>query len=101
MEELRREFDRAIRQSIDESIRIGYIPTNFINMIEHAHPVEVTKRLIIAGDIQTGFTRLIGLGRPDLTIESICLEERFRPLFNRQELVAAQWRLDQAHQNQS
>ena len=95
MEELRQEFANAITQSINESIELGYVPTDFRQMIKHRHPVEVVRQLVIAPDIQPGFTRLIQLGRPDLTIESILLEERFNPLFTNQEREAARWRLNQ------
>ena len=95
MEELRQEFANAITKLINESIKLRYVPTIFMQMIEHQHPVEVVKQLVIASDIQPGFTRLIELGKPDLTIERILLEERFNPLFTNQEREAAKWRLKQ------
>lgn len=98
MEELRQHFFNAINRSIEESKNLGYEPTIFLQMIQNKHPVEVVKRLVISGDMQTGFTNLIQLGRPELTIESILLEERFTTLFTNQEREAARWRLNQANQ---
>ncbi len=57
--------------------------------------VETAKRLIAAGEIQSGILRMAELGRLDITMERIMLEPEFAPLFTPGELDAARWRLDQ------
>jgi len=43
---------------------------------------------------QKGFRALIEAGRPDLSVESLVLQERFQPLFTAEELAEARRRLD-------
>ncbi|EHR42719.1 hypothetical protein AJE_00095 [Alishewanella jeotgali KCTC 22429] len=57
------------------------------------HAVDIAKKLVVSGDFQTGFREMIARGRPDLTFESIMLEDEFADLFTRQELEVARWRL--------
>lgn len=90
---MRDEFDSAIRTTIARCHEIGYPPRILENMINRAHPVEVAKNLVRSG-IQTGIRRLTTLGRQDLTVEAIMLEERFAPLFTESELETARWRLE-------
>ena len=93
---IRDEFNVRLRAAMDECASFGYPPNRIRRMIDAAHPVEVAKRLVISGDFQDGFLAVIGMGRPDLTVESIMCEARFSELFTDQELEAARWRLDNA-----
>jgi hypothetical protein len=90
---LREEFWAAVRSAVVQCYGLGYAPSRFEKMIESSHPVEVAKRLVISGDFQHGIRELTKLGRKDLTIESLMLEERFSPLFTNAERKAAAWRL--------
>jgi hypothetical protein len=100
MSDLREAFDRAIREAIRESYSLGYPPTGIEQMIEHAHPVEVAKRLVLSGAFQDGFrTMAVEYCRPDITVEGIMLRPEFNDLFTRSELQAAQWRLDNIGQD--
>ena len=94
MDNLRDEFDRAVREAIRESYSIGYPPIRFEQMIESSHPVEVAKRLITSGEIQDGFRSIVRLGRSDITVESIMLRDGFKDLFTAEQLDAARWRLE-------
>lgn len=51
---------------------------------------------MMSGDIQSGFERLIRMGRADLTIEHAVLDEYWHPLFKDSHREAARWRLQQA-----
>jgi hypothetical protein len=74
-----------------------YRPTAWISMASKWGAAEAARRLVITGDIQTGFERLVQAGRPELTIEWAILDPKWRPLFTDQHREAAAWRLRQAH----
>ena len=73
-----------------------YRPTAWIAMIVKLGAAEAARRLVVSGDIQTGFGRLVEAERPELTIEWELLNERWDPLFSDQHREAARWRLRQA-----
>ena len=84
---------------IDESIRISskhnYHPTVFQNMRRLHGTVGAIEKLVISGDIQSGFRRLKELDLLQWTIEQAVLN--FPEDFPNPEVrQAAQWRLDQA-----
>ncbi len=51
------------------------------------------RRLPASGDVQSGFQRLIRMGRRDLTVEHAVLDEHWDGLFNDAHREAARWRL--------
>jgi hypothetical protein len=65
-------------------------------MINRLGAAEAARRLVVSGDIQTGFGRLVQAERPELTIEWEILNQRWDPLFSEQHREAARWRLRQA-----
>lgn len=71
---------------------LGYTPTVFETMITKWGILPTGKKLIRLG-ISYGITRLYELKRLDLSIESIMLEDKFNPLFTKDELLAAEWHL--------
>ena len=83
---------------IDEGIRLarhnGYHPTTFIGMRERHGTTLAISRLVVSGDIQSGFKRLRDLGLLDWTIEAAVM--RFPEEFNREVREAAEWRLREA-----
>jgi hypothetical protein len=95
-EQLEREFDAACAAAVQECRALGYEPTIWISMSEQYGSAEAARRLLVSGDIQTGFERLIQLGRPDLTIERAVLAHRWDPIFSERHRDAARWRLRQA-----
>ena len=74
----------------------GRAPTIWINMIQNLGAAEAARRLLVSGEIQDGFERLITIGHPEWTIEWEVLNEEWRPLFSEQLRAAARWRLRQA-----
>jgi hypothetical protein len=94
--ELEAWFDRASQAAIKECRLLGYTPTAWVSMIRQVGAAEAARRLLVSGDIQTGFSRLVRLGRPDLTIEWAALDDRWGTLFSDQHQAAARWRLQQA-----
>jgi hypothetical protein len=65
-------------------------------MIDRYGAVEAARRLVVSGDVQTGFERLVRAGRPELTIECAVVDPHWEPLFGPQHREAALWRLRQA-----
>jgi hypothetical protein len=92
------EFDLACQAAIDEcrALRPPYVPTAWTSMIGRHGAVEAAQRLVVSGDIQSGFGRLVKAGRPDLTIEWTILHPRWRSLFGRSHREASIWRLREA-----
>ncbi len=96
MDPLESEFENRLHDSIRESIRLGYNPTRFVEMMNAHGGRDTAKRLVASGEIQDGLRRIVQMGHPELSVESIMLEPQFGLLFTKQELDAAQWRLDRA-----
>jgi hypothetical protein len=96
--ELEAQFQAACDGAVEEcrNLRPPYHPTVWINMSRNLGAAEAARRLVISGDIQTGFDRLVRSGRPELTIEWALLDETWDPLFSDQHREAARWRLRQA-----
>ena len=87
---------------IEESIRLsrqrGYHPTAFIEMRARLGTKGAIERLVISGDIQSGFKRLKALSMLEWTIEAAVLQ--FPEVFtNREVRAAAEWRLQQARED--
>lgn len=94
--DLERAFHAASERAIEECRSLGYVPTVWMSMIRQVGAAEAARRLLLSGDIQSGFARLIKVGRPDLTIEWAALDDRWAPLFSESHREAAHWRLEQA-----
>lgn len=71
-------YERATWEAITECRRLKppYDPSAWIGMIHRWGAAEAGRRLLISGDIQYGFRRLIAAGRQDLTIEWSALQPR-------------------------
>lgn len=73
-----------------------YHPGLWIGMMRRWGAAEAARRLLISGDIQYGFRRLVESGRHDLTIEWSALCPRWQRIFTEGHREAARWRLRQA-----
>ena len=96
MTELEREFALACETTIAECRSLGYTPSIWMQMIQKHGAVDTARRLVVSGDLQDGFRRLLSMGRADLTVESSVLDERWYDLFTDQEREVARWRLEAA-----
>ena len=80
---------------IDETIRVSaqkaYHPTTFIGMRGRYGTVEAISRLVVSGDVQSGFTKLKKLGLLDYTIEAAVI--KFPGEFTKQAQECATFRL--------
>lgn len=98
MASLEDDFEAACKVAIDicQSLSPAYNPSAWQAMIGRYGAAEAARRLVVSGDIQTGFERLVRAGRPELTIEWAVVDPRWEPLFGPQHREAALWRLRQA-----
>ena len=95
IEELSGEFADRLREAIDLCRGLGYSPVRFEQMLNSSpSAVSLAKKLVVSAELQDGLKRIAKLGRLELSMESIMLEEKFKPLFPDQLLEAAKWRLD-------
>ncbi|MCE2027446.1 hypothetical protein [Sessilibacter corallicola] len=90
---LRDEFLSEIKSAVRQCYELGYAPTRFEKMITESHPVEVAKSFVVSGEFQYGFKELNKMGRPELTVEGIMSQDKYKTLFTPDELAAAKWRL--------
>jgi hypothetical protein len=95
IEELSGEFADRLRGAIDLCRGLGYSPSRFEQMLNSSpSAVSLAKKLVVSAELQDGLKRIAKLGRLELSMESIMLEEKFKPLFPDQVLEAAKWRLE-------
>lgn len=87
------ELEAFINESLRRSAPLGYVPTRFMEMREDWGTAEAIRRLVVNGEVQSGFKRLVQLGLIDWTIEAAAI--RFPKIFNKDIRAAAQFRLDQ------
>jgi hypothetical protein len=92
------ETSLGLEAFIDEGIRLcrenGYPPTVFEGMRKRHRTVGAITRLVVNGDIQSGFRRMKALGLLEWTIEAAVV--RFPDEFSKEVRAAAEWRLTQA-----
>ena len=76
----------------------GYWGNYFLRSVRQQGGLASAKRMLSKRlenpSEQKGFRALIEAGRPDLSVESLVLQERFQSLFTAEELAEAQRRLD-------
>ena len=92
------EFNFECLRAAQECYRLGYPCKIWLDIMGRKGAYRGALDLVIAGEIQTGFHRLIAMGRPDLTVEYAMLLPRWDGLFARypDHRDAARWRLAQA-----
>ncbi|WP_175783095.1 phospholipase D family protein [Burkholderia anthina] len=94
---LSREFGARIRKAMDISLQKKYVKSTIEGMMATYPPVTLAKRLVKPGsDIKSGLKSLARHGALHLSFESIMLEPRFAPLFNRNDLECARFNLREA-----
>lgn len=88
------DLETFIEESIERSKAKGYFPRTFIQMRERWGTKRAIERLVISGDIQSGFRRLKELDLLDWSIEAAVLN--FPDHFSKSVREAAEFRLKQA-----
>jgi hypothetical protein len=64
-------YERASWEATEECKQLNppYNPTDWIGMMRRWDAAEAARRLLVNGDILSGFRRLVQSGRPDLTVK--------------------------------
>jgi len=76
------------------SAECNYIPTRFLRMVNELGGVGAARALLHARELSDGFTHLWQLGRLDLTMEALIVENpEYRELFSAEEIDIARRRL--------
>ena len=88
-------FLQRLLDDCSKSRELGYYPTRFEQMLASYGGKETAKKLVKSGEAQYGLEKLARLNHLDLSMEHAMLDEKFRSLFTKSELEAAQWHLDQ------
>ncbi|MCY3783079.1 MAG: hypothetical protein OXG79_04765 [Chloroflexi bacterium] len=90
---LKGEFHRAMLDIYQAAAELGYRPTRFRQMVHKHGGVGTAKRLLSGPMAQSGLTTLWELGRLDISMEALVVQERWAPLFSDEERRAARDRL--------
>ena len=77
----------------DAAADLGYRPTRFLQMVHEHGGVAAAKRLLSRPVAQSGLATLWELGRLDISMEALVVQERWQPLFSDAERQAARDRL--------
>ena len=77
------------------SAECQYRPTYFLQMVTERGGLGAA-RALLSGIVSDGFSKLLELGRLDLTVEALVTQEPWRGLFTEDELASAKKRLGQA-----
>jgi hypothetical protein len=91
-------YERECWAAVEECKNLNppYYPTAWIGMMQRWGAAEAARRLLVSGEIQDGFQRLIDADRADLTVEWSALYPRWNQIFHDGHRAAARWRLRQA-----
>jgi hypothetical protein len=81
---------RVYEQARDEA---GYNATLFLRMITEQGGLATARQLLRGSVASDGFTALWERGRPDLTVEAVVLQPKYRPLFTDDEVAIASNRI--------
>ncbi len=75
--------EQAIWDAIDECKHLNppYHASVWIGMVRQGGAANAARHLLINGDIQEGFRRLVDAGRPNLTVEWSALNSRWSASF--------------------
>lgn len=95
MNDLEKEFEYEMRQIYEKAKNeCNYRPTRYLQMLDRYGGLRTAKKLLATDRIHEGLTRLYCLGRLDLTVEKLVLNEKYRILFSEGELKRAKRKLN-------
>ena len=79
---LENKFNQEIMDSIEETKKLGYVPTRFIQMLQKVNGNAYELAMSIASkDVTLGLEKLWEKGRLDLTMEAIIIKPEYQELF--------------------
>ena len=87
-------FNKAMHDVYDNALsECGYRATRFLNLVNQIGGLETARQLLRSDVHPEGLTALWELGRLDLSMEALVLQESWRVLFTAAELRLARRRL--------
>ncbi len=89
------EFAQAMENTGETAKEFGYVPNYFIRMLAEYGAVETARRLLANSDARTGLFKLWELGLLHESMEGLVVQERFKPLFTKEEIAEARRRLEE------
>lgn len=89
-QQLHDEFEATIPKVKAKGLR----PTKFISMLNEYGGYETAKKLIGTREASQGFADLLMKGLSHLSVESIVLQDKYKPLFTEEELKICRERLE-------
>ena len=93
--EAERQFDHAMWQTFEQSVKAGYQPSYFLRSVKRYGGMETARRLLAKDGLSKGFDALRKVGRLDLSVEAQVLRPQFVDLFTDAERTIARARLAQ------
>ena len=88
------DFHREMENLYHAAVELGLCPTYFLRMVSEHGGVATARRLLNASEVQPGLTDLWEIGRLDLSMEALVLQERWEALFSDEERQMARKRLE-------
>ncbi|MDM5358813.1 HNH endonuclease [Peribacillus sp. ACCC06369] len=79
------QFHKDMLNIYENARKIGYNASRFKQMVANQGGLNVAKKFINSNSPSDGFTSLLLLGRLDLTVEALVLEEAYQSLFSEEE----------------
>jgi 5-methylcytosine-specific restriction protein A len=76
------EFTQHLMGAVGQAEQLGYRPHRFKGMLNADGGYQTVNRILASGKPSDGFTRLLELGRLDLTCEAIIVESKWRQYFD-------------------
>jgi hypothetical protein len=89
---MQREMRKALLDIFKQCAALKYHPTGMLDLMEEYGPIGAVRRLI-TNPISDGFNKLALLGRLDLAVEALALQDRWSGVFNENELDVCRRRL--------
>jgi len=91
---LEAEFDQAMRDIYHRALsECCYRATRFLQLVGERGGVAAAKQLLRSPGLPQGLTKLWELGRLDLSMEALILQDRWAGLFTEEEIAVARKRL--------
>ena len=87
------EFHRALENIVYTDFKSNDFPMFLLQMMRRHGGVAAAKQLLGISAVRSGLTELSEQGRLDMSVESLILQERWKPLFSAGDLTLARQRL--------
>jgi hypothetical protein len=94
--DLDRAFESACVTALGEVRRLGFMPGGWIGLIDQVGATQAARQLLGREPSLPVFHFLVGIGRPELSVEGMVVQTRWKPLFSDLERDTARGRLRRA-----